>query len=96
VDDVLIVVVLLLVAAAATCAVAVRDPVRQSLVLGVLGTVFAVLFTVFQAPDVALSQMAVGTVLTPLLLLLCVRQVQRRHRGLERRKERGQRKEDRS
>jgi energy-converting hydrogenase B subunit D len=78
VADAVIVVALLLVAASATTAVAVRDPVRQALVLAVLGVVLAVLFTVMQAPDVALSQLAVGSALTPLLLLLTVRKVKRR------------------
>ncbi|CAL9356673.1 hydrogenase subunit MbhD domain-containing protein [Streptomyces sp. enrichment culture] len=76
--EALIVTALLLVAGSATAAVAVRDPVRQSLVLAVLGVVLAVLFTVLQAPDVALSQLAVGSALTPLLLLLTVRKVRRR------------------
>ncbi|WP_210569899.1 DUF4040 domain-containing protein [Streptomyces sp. NBC_00457] len=75
--DAVIVIALLLVAATATLAVAVRDPVRQALVLAVLGVVLAVLFTVLQAPDVALSQLAVGSALTPLLLLLTVRKVKR-------------------
>ncbi|MFF1295746.1 MULTISPECIES: hydrogenase subunit MbhD domain-containing protein [unclassified Streptomyces] len=78
--DTAIVVVLLLVAATATTAVAVRDPVRQALVLSVLGVVLAVLFTVLQAPDVGLSQLAVGSALTPLLLLLAVHKVRRRAR----------------
>ncbi|WP_328564158.1 hydrogenase subunit MbhD domain-containing protein [Streptomyces coelicoflavus] len=85
--ETVIVVALLLVAASATAAVAVRDPVRQSLVLAVLGVVLAVLFTVLQAPDVGLSQLAVGSALTPLLLLLTVRKVKRRrqreHSGKE-------------
>ena len=77
-----IVVARLLVAASATAAaVAVRDPVRQYLVLAVLGVVLAVLFTVVQAPDVGLSQLAVGSALTPLLLLLTVRKVRRRGQG---------------
>ncbi|MEU5626524.1 hydrogenase subunit MbhD domain-containing protein [Streptomyces tendae] len=76
--EAVMVVALLLVAASATAAVAVRDPVRQSLVLAVLGVVLAVLFTVLQAPDVGLSQLAVGSALTPLLLLLTVRKVRRR------------------
>ncbi|MET7478440.1 hydrogenase subunit MbhD domain-containing protein [Streptomyces sp. NPDC005648] len=82
--DVSIVVALLLVAAAATMAVATRDPVRQALVLAVLGVVLAVLFTVLQAPDVGLSQLAVGSALTPLLLMLAVRKVRRRGQGKER------------
>ncbi|MGW2382351.1 hydrogenase subunit MbhD domain-containing protein [Streptomyces sp. NPDC001658] len=78
--DAVIVVALLLVAAAATTAVLVRDPVRQALVLAVLGVLLAVLFTTLQAPDVGLSQLAVGSALTPLLLLLTVRKVRRRGR----------------
>ena len=76
----MIVIALLLVAAAATTAVLVRDPARQALVLAVLGMTLAVLFTVLQAPDVALSQLAVGGAVTPLLLLLSVRKVRRRGR----------------
>ncbi|MFE5812462.1 Na(+)/H(+) antiporter subunit B [Streptomyces sp. NPDC056479] len=81
--DAVIVVALLLVAVGATVAVLVRDPVRQALVLALLGVALAVLFTVLQAPDVALSQLAVGGALTPLLLLLAVRKVKRR-KGRER------------
>ncbi|MBY8343652.1 DUF4040 domain-containing protein [Streptomyces spinosirectus] len=81
--DAVIVVALLLVAATATVAVATRDPARQALVLSVLGVVLAVLFTVFQAPDVGLSQLAVGSALTPLLLMLTVRKVRRRGRDEE-------------
>uniref|UniRef100_A0AAU2W168 DUF4040 domain-containing protein n=1 Tax=Streptomyces sp. NBC_00008 TaxID=2903610 RepID=A0AAU2W168_9ACTN len=77
-SDVLVVISLILVAASATAAVAVRDPARQALVLAVLGMTLAVLFTVLQAPDVALSQLAVGSALTPLLILLSVRKVRRR------------------
>jgi uncharacterized MnhB-related membrane protein len=86
VADAVIVVALLLVAGSATSAVAVRDPVRQALVLSVLGVVLAVLFTVLQAPDVALSQLAVGSALTPLLLLLAVHKVKRRGRKEGRRR----------
>lgn len=81
--DALIVVVLLLVAACATAAVAQRDPARQALVLSVLGIFLATLFTVLQAPDVALSQLAVGSALTPLLIMLSVRKIRRRGRPKE-------------
>lgn len=81
--DPVIAVALLLVAATATSAVAVRDPAHQALVLSVLGLTLAVLFTVLQAPDVALSQLAVGSAVTPLLLVLCVRKVKRRQKRRE-------------
>jgi uncharacterized MnhB-related membrane protein len=76
--DAVVVVALLAVAGCATAAVANRDPARQALVLAVLGTALAVLFTVLQAPDVGLSQLAVGSALTPLLIMLSVRKVRRR------------------
>ncbi|MEU2717393.1 hydrogenase subunit MbhD domain-containing protein [Streptomyces sp. NPDC007205] len=82
-DDAVIVVALLLMAASATAAVVQRDPARQALVLSVLGSVLAVLFTVLQAPDVGLSQLAVGSALTPLLIMLSVRKVRRRGREKE-------------
>ncbi|MEU1374199.1 DUF4040 domain-containing protein [Streptomyces triculaminicus] len=79
-DDTLVVASLLLVAAAATAAALTRDPARQAVVLSLLGLALALLFTVLQAPDVALSQLAVGSALTPLMILLTVRRVRRRRR----------------
>ncbi|MER7835005.1 hydrogenase subunit MbhD domain-containing protein [Streptomyces sp. NPDC096040] len=76
--DAVIVVALLLTAASATAAVATRDPARQALVLSLLGLLLGALFTVLQAPDVGLSQLAVGSALTPLLIMLSVRKVKRR------------------
>jgi uncharacterized MnhB-related membrane protein len=76
----LVVVALLLVAAAGTVAVLQREPARQALVLSVLGLCLAVLFTVLQAPDVALAQLAVGAAVTPLMILLTVRKVRRKGR----------------
>ncbi|MFH8571970.1 hydrogenase subunit MbhD domain-containing protein [Streptomyces sp. NPDC017993] len=72
---------LVLVAAAGTATVLVRDPVRQSFLLSLLGLALAVLFLLLQAPDVALSQLAVGSALTPLMVLLSVRKVRRRARS---------------
>lgn len=79
-DDALVTVMLLLVAAAATLAVHNRDPARQAIVLSLLGFGLALLFTVLQAPDVGLSQLAVGSAVTPLMILLTVRKVRRRKR----------------
>ncbi|MFF1691285.1 MULTISPECIES: hydrogenase subunit MbhD domain-containing protein [unclassified Streptomyces] len=78
--DLLVVLALALVVVAATAAVLTRDPARQALVLALLGLALAVLFTVLQSPDVALSQLAVGSALTPLMLLLAVRKVRGRGR----------------
>ncbi|PYC61038.1 hypothetical protein C7C46_33825, partial [Streptomyces tateyamensis] len=76
-SDTLVVLALLLVAVAATGAALTRDPARQAVVLALLGLTLTVLFPVLQAPDVALSQLGVGTAVPPLLILLAVRQVRR-------------------
>lgn len=86
-DDLPLLLGLLLVAAAGTGTVLVRDPVRQSFLMSLFGLALATLFLLLQAPDVALSQLAVGAALTPLMVLLSVRKVRRRARG-ERREER--------
>ena len=77
---------LILVAAAGTATVLVRDPVRQSFLLSLLGLGLATVFLLLQAPDVALSQLAVGSALTPLMVLLSIRKVRRTARS-ERREE---------
>jgi energy-converting hydrogenase B subunit D len=61
---------LVVVAAGGTATVAVRDPVRQLIVSGVFGLSLAVMFLVFGAPDVALSQIVVGAVVVPVMVLL--------------------------
>ncbi|MER0483622.1 DUF4040 domain-containing protein [Streptomyces sp. Edi2] len=87
-DDLPLLLGLLLVAAAGTGTVLVRDPVRQSFVMSLFGLALATLFLLLQAPDVALSQLAVGSALTPLMVLLTVRKVRRKARS-ERREESG-------
>ncbi|MGW0768964.1 Na(+)/H(+) antiporter subunit B [Streptomyces sp. NPDC002676] len=77
VEEYLIAVALVLVTVTATVAALTRDPVRQAVVLALLGLCLSLLFMFLQAPDVALSQLAVGTVVTPLLILLTARKVRR-------------------
>jgi len=62
--------VLVLVAAGATAVVLTRRQVHQVIMLSVYGVLLAVLFLVFQAPDVALSALTVGAVALPVILLL--------------------------
>jgi uncharacterized MnhB-related membrane protein len=75
--DVLQVTVLVLVAAGATLVVRTRDRVRLVLVLSVYGMLLAILFFVFQAPDVTLSELAVGAIALPLILLLTIAKVRK-------------------
>ena len=76
--DVLQVVVLVLVAAGATAVVLTRRPARQVMVLSGYGLMLALLFMVFQAPDVTLSELTVGAVALPLLLLLALAKVRKK------------------
>jgi energy-converting hydrogenase B subunit D len=64
------VVALAAVALTGTATVLVRDPARQLVVAGFFGLTLAVLFLVFGAPDVALSQIVVATVAVPVMALL--------------------------
>ena len=73
--DVLQVTILVLVALGATAVVLTRAPVRQVIVLSVYGILLAVLFLAFQAPDVTLSELTVGAVALPILLLLTLAKV---------------------
>jgi energy-converting hydrogenase B subunit D len=64
-----------MVATVATAVVFTRDPLRQAMVVSLYGLVLGVLFFAFQAPDVALSQTAVGAVALPLMVLLALAKV---------------------
>jgi uncharacterized MnhB-related membrane protein len=79
VADALIVAALLLTAFMATAVVLTRDPARQAIALSGYGLVLAVLFLVLQAPDVAMSQTAVGTVVVPLIVMLAIHAIRRHH-----------------
>jgi energy-converting hydrogenase B subunit D len=71
-------VALVVVALGGTAVVLARDPARQALVAGVFGFSLAILFLAFQAPDVALSQIVVGAVALPAMIIYALRKVQRR------------------
>jgi energy-converting hydrogenase B subunit D len=49
-----------------------RDPLRQAMLASIYGLVLGILFFVWQAPDVALSQTVVGAVALPLMILLAL------------------------
>ena len=78
--DPLVAVALGLVVVMASGVVLTREPVRQAIALSVYGLTLGVLFVVLQAPDVAMSQLAVGTVVLPLIVVLAIHAA-RRHRG---------------
>jgi energy-converting hydrogenase B subunit D len=63
---------LLLVAVAGFAVVSTRDVTGQVIALGFYGTLMALVFFFFQAPDVALSQITVGALVLPLMVMLAL------------------------
>jgi energy-converting hydrogenase B subunit D len=78
--DALQVTILVLAAAGATVVVLTRVPARQVIALSAYGLLLAILFMAFQAPDVTLSELTVGAVALPILLLLTLAKVRRREK----------------
>jgi energy-converting hydrogenase B subunit D len=56
------------------------DPLRQTLVLGIFGLALVFLFFAFQAPDVALSEIVVGTIGLPLIVVATLRKIAEQER----------------
>jgi uncharacterized MnhB-related membrane protein len=77
------VVALGLVAVGGTAVVASTDPLRQTLQLGIYGLSLTMLFFVFQAPDVALSEIVVSTIGLPVMILLALRKIREHDRARE-------------
>ena len=75
---VIIAVALTLTAVMATVVVATGRPDGQAVTLSAFGLTMAVLFMTLQAPDVALSEIGVGTAIVPLMVMLAVRKVDRK------------------
>jgi energy-converting hydrogenase B subunit D len=71
--NLLIVMSLTLVALGAVAVVMTDDPARQAVTLSAYGLLLAVLFLTMSAPDVALSQIGVGTAIVPLMVMLAIR-----------------------
>ena len=69
-----------LVALGAPLVVLTRDPLRQAVVNGIYGVSLVCLFVVLQAPDPALSMLAVSGIGYPLVILAAIARV----RGHER------------
>lgn len=63
-----------------TAVVLTRDPLRQAFVAGFFGLALATLYLSLQAGDVALSQIVVGAMAVPLIVLLSLAKVRERPR----------------
>ncbi len=66
----LLFILFLLIATTGAGVVLTRDPRRQVLAIAANGLVLSLLFLALQAPDVAYSELAVGTAAIPLLFLV--------------------------
>ena len=77
-------VILLLVAGVAPAVVLSRDPKSQVVTLSFYGCICALMFFVFQAPDVALSQITIGAVMLPLMIMLALTKMRRQNLRRER------------
>jgi energy-converting hydrogenase B subunit D len=66
---------LTMIAAVGLGVVLTRDPLRQAIVVSFFGMLLGILFFVLQAPDVALSEIVVGAVASPLMILLALAKV---------------------
>lgn len=69
--------ILLFIAAGGTAVVLTRDPTSQAIVVSFYGLLLGILFFVFQAPDVALSQIVVGAIALPLMIMLALARVRK-------------------
>jgi uncharacterized MnhB-related membrane protein len=76
---VLIGIALTLVLLGGAVVVFTRDPQRQAVTLAIYGALMTLLFFLLAAPDVALSQVVVGTAIVPLMVMLTIRKI-RGHR----------------
>jgi uncharacterized MnhB-related membrane protein len=71
------------VALGAPAVVLSRDPLRQAIVVGIYGLALALLFLVFDAPDVSLSQIVVSAVGLPVMILLAIAKIREHERDRE-------------
>ena len=76
--------ILLLVAGGAPGVVLSRNPKEQIVTLSVYGLLCALMFFIFQAPDVALSQITIGAVMLPLMIMLVLTKMRRQNIRRER------------
>ena len=70
---ILIAVLLLLMIAAAIYAVVQKDLLYAVIATGIISLVLSILFYLLQAPDVALTEAAIGVALTTIIFVITIR-----------------------
>lgn len=68
---------LIFVGVAATVVVLTRQPVSQAILISFYGLLLAIVFVLFQAPDVAFSQIVIGAIALPLMILLALAKIKK-------------------
>lgn len=71
-------VALTLVLLGGTAVVLTEKRTRQAIMLSAYGVLLGILFLSLSAPDVALSQIGVGTAVVPLVVMLAIKRIQTR------------------
>ncbi len=66
---------LTLVGVSGLMTVLIKEPARQALSLGVFGLLLGLVFFTVQAPDVALSEIVVGSIALPAMLFLAMAKI---------------------
>ncbi len=66
------------IAAGAAAVVLTRDPARQAVAMGFYGLLLTLWFLAVNAPDVAYSQLVVGSAIVPFILLVAVSRTRKR------------------
>jgi energy-converting hydrogenase B subunit D len=78
--------ILLLLAVSGFAVVRTRNTTEQVIALSFYGLVTALMFFFYQAPDVALSQITIGAVALPLMVMLAISRMRARESALEKSK----------
>jgi len=75
---IIIIVLVLLLLAAAIYAVMQKDLLYATIATGVISLILSILFFIMQAPDVALTEAAIGIALTTIIFVFAIRHTSRR------------------
>ena len=82
--EILQAITLIFVGVAATVVVLTRQPVSQAILISFYGLLLAIVFVLFQAPDVAFSQIVIGAIALPLMILLALAKIKKQEDESER------------
>ncbi len=70
---ILIVILLLLMIAASVYSIAQKDLLYATMATGIISLILSVLYYLLQAPDVALTEAAIGVALTTIIFVITIR-----------------------